>query len=220
MTRVSWNRSIVAALLCATSVFAFAGRAQAQEAEALGDEEAEARVVQHRRFVPDHEFFASAGWLPLDAFEKGLTASGGYALHFSESFAFELGFAKSFTYNTALRDELLKIRVEPTPYEVIDYYVWGAWSWCPLYGKLAIGSSSMILMDLSFTVGGGYGWFTASARPLALWGMSLRFYVTKALSLRLDTRALHFIQADGLLSGYDLHNEVSLSLGLSLSLGG
>jgi outer membrane beta-barrel protein len=211
------------ALVLALASFGFClarpGAARAQDEEE-GDESAEARVVQRRRYVPDHEFFASAGWLPLDAFEKGLTASGGYALHFSETFSVELGFAKSFPYKTALREELLKIRVAPTPYEIVDYYVWGAWSWCPLYGKLAIGSSGLILMDLSFTLGGGYGWFTASSRPLALWGASLRFYLSRVLSLRLDTRVLHFVQADGLFSGYDLHNEISLSLGLSLSLGG
>ncbi|MBI2892027.1 MAG: outer membrane beta-barrel domain-containing protein [Deltaproteobacteria bacterium] len=192
------------------------GPAAAQQ----GDESAEARVVQKRRHVPGHEFFVAAGWLPLDAFEKGLTAAGGYALHFDEAIALELSFTQSFAYDTALREELLAEDVEPTPYEIVEQFVAGAFTWTPLYGKLAVGSSGLVHMDLSFSAGGGYGWFTASSRPLALWGSTLRFYLSRLLSARLDVRALHFVQADSLFAGWDLHTEVSMSLGLALSLGG
>ncbi len=44
----------------------------------------------------------------------------------------------------------------------------------------------------------------------------MRAYLSSTWSVRLDARSLHFIETDG----FDLHNEVSISLGLSASIGG
>lgn len=182
------------------------------------DEQAEARVVQRRKFILGHEFFASAGWLPMDAFEKGITATGGYALHFTESVALEMAFTKSFTYETSLRDELLALGVSPTPFEVIDYFVSGVLAWSPFYGKLAIGVSSLAHIDFSLNVGGGYAWLTASSAPMAEWGFGFRLYISNALSARLDARSIHILQ--GSLGSLDLQNELYVALGLALSTGG
>lgn len=204
----------VAILLGSLAVVLSSSSAWAQEE----DEQAEARVVQKRKFVLGHEFFAAAGWLPMDAFEKGITATGGYALHFTDSIALELAFTKSFTYETSLRDELLALGVSPTPFEVIDYFASGVVTWSPFYGKLAIGVSSLAHIDFSLSAGGGYAWLTSSSAPMAEWGFGFRLYISSVLSARLDARSIHILQ--GSLSSLDLQNELFVALGIALSAGG
>ena len=203
-----------AILLTGLAVVLASSSAWAQEE----DEQAEARVVQKRKFILGHEFFASAGWLPMDAFEKGITATGGYALHFTESIALEMAFTKSFTYQTSLRDELLALGVSPTPFEVIDYFASGVLSWSPFYGKLAIGMSSLAHIDFSLNVGGGYAWLTSSSAPMAEWGFGFRLYISTILSARLDARSIHILQ--GSIGSLDLQNELYVALGLAVSTGG
>lgn len=188
-------------------------RAGAQEE----DERAETRVVQARKYVLGHELFVAAGWLPLDAFEKAVTASGGYALHLTQDLALEVGALKSFVYDTELRDQLLTLGKEPlASSEPVSQMITGAVSWSPFYGKLALSSGGLVHLDFTLTAGGGYGWFSKTDRPLMLWGLGMRTYLSSTWSIRLDARSLHFIESDG----WDLHNEVSISLGLAASLGG
>ncbi|MBI2892028.1 MAG: outer membrane beta-barrel domain-containing protein [Deltaproteobacteria bacterium] len=181
------------------------------------DERAETRVVQARKYVLGHEFFVAGGWLPLDAFEKAVTASGGYALHLTQELAVEVAATKSFVYDTALRDQLLSLGKTPLESsEPVSQMIAGAVSWSPFYGKLAVSSGGLLHLDFTLTAGGGYGWFSSTARPVALWGLGMRTYLSSTWSVRLDLRSLHFIETDG----WDLHNEVSISLGLAASIGG
>ncbi len=204
-------------LACAVLSFAALVTSSSDAFAQEEDERAETRVVQRRKFLLGHEFFAAAGWLPLDAFEKGLTASAGYALHFTDQLSIEGAFTKSIVYNTALRDELLSLgEVEPDSFRIVDYYASGTINWSPFYGKLAIDSGSLVHLGFALSVGGGYGWFPTTSRPLFLWGLGLRMYLSEALSARLDVKSLHFVET----SGWDLHNEVQISLGIAVSLGG
>jgi outer membrane beta-barrel protein len=218
-TRRAPSAGVLLACVAASVVASFsgAGAAHAQEE----DERAETRVVQRRKFRLGHELFLAAGWLPLDAFEKGVTGSAGYALHFTDQFALEVGLTKTLVYNTALRDELLALgEVEPESFRIVETYFSGAINWSPFYGKLAVKSGSLVHLDFSITAGGGYGWFPETNRPLLLWGLGLRLFLSESLSTRLDVRSLHFVEADSLLSGWDVHNELQMSLGIALSLGG
>src|SRR5882757_5080835 len=59
---------------------------------AAADDENPARVsvVQRRQYTLHHELQVSAGFLPLDAFYKGVTVNVGYTYHFNDHFAWRV----------------------------------------------------------------------------------------------------------------------------------
>ena len=78
-------------------------------------------AVQNRRYTQTHEFSAFVGHLPMDAFTKGVTASGSYTLHFNDLFAWEVAqFFYSFDVDTDLENELLAFDLKPTPFERVQ----------------------------------------------------------------------------------------------------
>ena len=64
-------------------------------------------AIQERAYRMEHEFDLSVGVLPLDAFTKNFYAQVGYTLHFTDSFAWQIGRgAYGYSANTGLRDQL------------------------------------------------------------------------------------------------------------------
>jgi outer membrane beta-barrel protein len=168
-------------------------------------------AVQSRRHTQTHEFTAAVGVLPLDAFEKGLTVSGAYTLHFTDVFAWEVAhFFWSFPLETDLRDELNAFDIEPTPFERVEYFLTTNFVFKPLYWKGAWLNDGLAFGELMFLVGGGYGWMTRSERPVADIGVAYRLYVSESVSLRLDVRDHAFFNAE------DIQNELWIGLGVSL----
>ena len=174
-------------------------------------------VVQNRKFDPTHEFSATVGVLPLDAFAKGVTASGSYTLHFTPHVAWEVAqFHYSFHLETDLNDKLAAFDIRPTPFELLDYYLTTNFVYSPLYWKGSWRNSGLAYGEFFLTVGGGYGWFTRSSRPGLSGGLGFRLYGSELLSFRLDARYLAF--ASGLSGGqFDIKDELWIGLGTSLS---
>lgn len=174
-------------------------------------------VVQNRKYDPTHEFTATVGVLPMDAFAKGITASGGYTLHFTPKVAWEVGqFYYSFQVQTDLNDKLGAFDIKPTPFELLEYYVTSNFVWKPLYWKGSWLNSSLAHGEFFLTAGGGYGWFTRSGRPGLSVGAGFRLFGSELLSFRFDARYLAF--AAGLGGGeFDIKDELWLGLGTSLS---
>lgn len=174
-------------------------------------------VVQNRRFDPTHEFSFAVGWLPLDAFTKGVSLSGSYTLHFSDSWAWEVGhFGYSLQYNTPLWDQLEAIDTRPAPFETVDFYATSSLLWKPLYWKGSWLNSSLAYGELFLTLGGGYGWLTRSARPALDAGGGIRIYGNSLISFRLDLRYLMFF-GDQIFERFDVKDELWIGLGTSLS---
>jgi outer membrane beta-barrel protein len=168
-------------------------------------------AVQSRRHTQTPECTAAVGVLPLDAFEKGLTVSGAYTLHFTDVFAWEVAhFFWSFPLETDLRDELNAFDIEPTPFERVEYFLTTNFVFKPLYWKGAWLNDGLAFGELMFLVGGGYGWMTRSERPVADIGVAYRLYVSESVSLRLDVRDHAFFNAE------DIQNELWIGLGVSL----
>jgi outer membrane beta-barrel protein len=193
--------------------------ASAQAQEDVDDEEIgpsySAMVVQNRKYDPTHEFSATLGLLPLDAFTKGLTLSGSYTLHFSQLVAWEIvQFSYSFPLDTDLKDELDAFDLRPTPFEVLNYYATTNFVWKPLYWKGSWLNDSLIYGEMFLTVGGGYGWFTRSGRPGLDLGVGFRIFGSELLSFRLDTRYLMFFSD---FEQFDIKDELWIGLGTSLS---
>ncbi len=184
---------------------------------ASAEEDYSAMVVQNRRFSPTHEFGVAIGWLPLDAFTKGVPVSGSYTLHFNDSWAWEVAqFNYSLQYDTDLSSELLAFNLRPTPFEVVNYYLTSSAVWKPLYWKGSWLNSTLSYGELFFALGGGYGWLTRSARPALDAGGGFRVYGNELFSFRLDIRYLMFF-GDQILENWDVKDELWIGLGTSLS---
>lgn len=170
-----------------------------------------ARAVQNRKYGGTHEFTVAVGLLPLDAFEKGLTVSGAYSLHFTDTLAWEVAqFFYSFPLETDLRAELGAFDLRPTPFERVEQYVTSNFVFKPLYWKGAWLNDGLTYGELMLLVGGGYGWLTRTKRPVVDVGVGVRVYATDWASFRLDVRGLSFVNED------DAHNELWIGLGVSL----
>ena len=212
------KRQVLCGLL---AVFALCVSAPASAAS-NGSSDGKARsydsvVVQNRKYKPTHEFTANFGVLPLDAFAKGITLSGGYTLHFSPKIAWEVAqFSYSFQVETDLNDKLSSFDLRSTPFELLDYYLSSNVVFKPLYWKGSWLNSGLTHGELFFTGGLSYGWFTRSSLPGASVGMGFRLFGSELLSFRFDTRYLLF--ASGLGEGeFEIKDELWLGLGTSLS---
>ena len=168
-------------------------------------------VVQNRAPVDTYEWSLSAGSLPLDAFKKGITASGSLTLHKNHRWAWEaIQYTYSFEYTTALEDELKAFKLQATPFERVESYVTSNLVFKPLYWKGAWLNNAMSYGELFFVAGGGYGWLTQTSRPVVDGGLGVRLFHGNGLSTRLDIRWLTFFNAD------DVQNELWVGLGISL----
>ncbi len=168
-------------------------------------------AIQNRLHTQTHEFTAAVGVLPLDAFEKGVTVSGAYTLHFDDLYAWEVAqFFYSFPFETDLAADLRAFDLQPTPFERVQYYVTSNFVFKPLYWKGAWLNDSVNRGELLLLVGGGYGWLTRTSRPVADLGAAVRLYASEWVSLRLDVRYVPFFNTD------DLQNELWIGFGASL----
>jgi outer membrane beta-barrel protein len=168
-------------------------------------------VVQNRKFNQGYEWTVFAGTLPLDAFKKGITASGALTMHFNEKWAWEaLQYTYSFEWKTALEDQLRVYELRATPFERVTSYATSNIVFKPLYWKGSWLNQSLVFGELFFVLGGGYGWLTQTNRPVIDAGFGIKLFHNQTIQTRLDVRALSFINQD------DAHNELWIGLGLSL----
>lgn len=185
--------------------------------QAVAEQDYSALVVQNRLYDPTHEFTVSLGWLPLDAFTKGVSASGSYTLHLSESWAWEaIHFTYSLQYDTELASELEAFNVAPTPFEIVDYFASSSVIWKPLYWKGSWLNSSILYGELFFALGGAYAWLTRSQRPGIDVGGGFRVYTGGLFSFRFDVRYLMFF-GDQIFEQFDVKDELWLGFGTSIS---
>jgi outer membrane beta-barrel protein len=196
---------IVAAALAAPLV------SRAEEAEEPG----KLAAVQKRKFRMDHEIFAAAQFMPLDAFYKGIGPVAGYTIHFTDVFAWEVvrgGY--SFRVDTSLRDQLEKdFGVAPTRFEEMEWLVSSAAMFTPFYGKLALANSAVTHAEIFAVVGATVAKFNDAYKPGPQAGLGLRFFLSERISVRFDARYHYLFSTTST-------QMIDLSLGLSLSLGG
>ena len=168
-------------------------------------------VVQNRAPIDLYEWTLTAGSLPLDAFKKGITASGSLTLHKDHRWAWEaVQYTYSFEYKTALEDQLRAVKLQATPFERIESYVTSNLVFKPLYWKGAWLNSAMTYGEVFFVAGGGYGWLTLTSRPVVDFGMGVKLLHSNQIATRLDVRWLTFFNAQ------DVQNELWVGLGVSL----
>jgi outer membrane beta-barrel protein len=207
-------------ILLAISVIAFLW---AWSRAAIADEEGEtsqgyaSMAVQNRMYTQTGELSAFVGFLPMDAFTKGLTLGGGYTHHFSDQWAWEVAqYFYSFHIYTSLRDDLKAQDVEPTPFEVVNQMVTSNAVFKPVYWKGSVSNQSLIQGEFLLVAGAGYAWFTRSRRMLVDLGLGVRVYASRLISFRLDVRHHTFFK-DTIFKHLKLDHELWMGLGTSFS---
>lgn len=173
-------------------------------------------AVQNREHTMTHEFTGWVGTLPMDAFTKGLTFSGGYSIHFTDFIGWEVGnFTYSYHVDTSLKEDLRNLTqpIKPTQFEVINWYLTTNLLLKPMYGKMSLFNRSLIYGEVFIALGGGIGFMTITRRPVVDAGVGFRVYVNKVVSFRIDGRWVGFVNLD------DFKNDLWLALGISLSFG-
>ena len=190
--------------------------AQAEELENPGTVSA----VQERAYRMQHELNLSLGILPLDAFYKGLYAQVGYAFHFSDSFAWQVGRgAYVYSVRTGLRDQLERdFNVLPTNFEEVQFFVGSDLMWKPLYGKLSVLNKYVVHGEVYLLAGVSIFKFTSAFRPGINLGGGGRIFLSKYASLRLDVTDNVVLPTGG--AAKTFANVMTITLGLGINFGG
>ena len=175
-------------------------------AEAQPDIEVDApRVfsIQPRPYRLGHEFSLGVGFLPLDAFYKGVAIGASYTYHFSDFWAWEMANINySINIDSGLQGELLdKYNVRPVDASGGKVTLIGTSNLVvkPLFGKLALFNASKLYAETYFNVGVGPVRLERQSRGTFYFatdvGAGMRFWVVQAFSLKFEVR--DFIIFDG-----------------------
>ena len=194
--RIRLRRSATKTLLaCLTGLLAAIGPVAAEEPQ---DTPGRLAAVQQRKFRMGHELFAAASVLPLDAFYKGVGPTVSYTYHFTDSLGWEVIRASySFNLNTKLRDQLEKdFGVAPTKFEQVQYHLETSANFAPLYGKFALLNTKVVHSELFLLGGATLARMTDAFRPGVHGGLGLRFFLSQAISARVEGR-YHFVVGGG-----------------------
>ncbi len=177
-------------------------------------------ALQNRTYYLNHGLEGHVGYLPIDAFNKGIIVGGSYTYYFSEFTGWEIINANyNFNIETDLREDAksqgLDVRLEDA--DLLDFVIWymsTAIIYTPLYNKNLLFNKSIVYGETSFVLGGGVANFDiAGIRPLITIGAVVRFFLGQSTSLNIDIRE-HVYFRDSEVDGL-----FTISLGLAFQLG-
>ena len=182
-------------------------------------------VVQNREYRMEHEFRVGVGTLPIDAFFKGISLSGGYTWHLSDIWGIEGDFVYLKNFNSSLRDDLEQsFGIPSTEFAEIKWYGKAGALFKPFYGKLAFLNDQQVHGEFFFSLSGVVaqmeGGESTEEEPLGKGkrfgiggapGFGLRGYINRYLSVRFDFSWMIIYSAG------DFHYPLSLSLSFAVS---
>ena len=162
-----------------------------------------------------HEFHVSPGFLPLDAYEKGVTGNASYTYHLSDTWGIEaihLSYVKNV--ETRLQYDLERLfGIQAVQRDSLQYFVSSSLVYKPIYRKMVVFGKYIMHGETFFILGGGAFKFEGATRTAADLGIGFRMFFSQWLSMRFDARNYVWF-------GGGTHNVPMLSLGLSVNLGG
>ncbi len=184
---------------------------------AYADDESPARVsvVQKRQYTMRHEISVSGGFLPLDAFYKGVTVNVGYTYHFNDHFAWRVARgAYDKTLDTGLKRQLeQQFGVLTTDFPEVQWMAGSDLVWNAFYGKTAFMNAFVLHLALFLVLGGDAVKTQTEVLPAVNFGGGIRFFATDWLSVKVEA-SNHFV------FGKKSFNVVDLQLALAVNLGG
>jgi outer membrane beta-barrel protein len=179
-------------------------------------------AIQRRLFRVGLELNGGAGILPINAFDKGFTASGSVTWHFNSVLAWEIA-QGSYVFaqlDTGLKKQLMEnFAVQPTELATPLFLGSSNLVFTPFYGKLAGMNRSVNHVEVFFPVGLAMARYDNPGQ----WqegidlGLGLRWFLDSHLSARLDAR--DFLLTPGI-KEFSLTNELLFAVGLSVAFGG
>jgi outer membrane beta-barrel protein len=217
------RRSFVCAAWCvAACAAAFAAPASAQYDDEDGG--GYAVVIQDKKFKMAHEFTLQTGILPIDAFYKGVPATGRYTLHFDDFNGWEIAGTYSANIDSGLRGILADDPFNVQPQNINELFVIVETNYVmkPFQGKLALFNSTIIYAQL-FAVAGltvSY-WSDTSFRPGPDVGLGMHLYIFDWLMARVDLR--HALVMNGVPivdENASVDGILQMYAGVSFNLGG
>lgn len=180
------------------------------------DDESPARVsvIQKRQYTLRHEISVSGGFLPLDAFYKGVTVNAAYTFHFNDHFAWRVARG---TYDGAIDTGLKKqlqqqFGVLTTDFPQVQWMAGSDLVWNAFYGKTAFMNLVVLHLALFVVLGGDAVKTQTEILPAVNVGGGIRFFATEWLSVKLEA-SNHFVV------GKKQFNVVDLQLALAVNLG-
>lgn len=185
----------------------------------LDEEQVATYAVQSRLFRLGGELTVAAGFLPINAFNKGLTVGGGFTYHISNSWAWEI-IRGAYVYkqlDTGLKQELLEnFNVQPTDISALDFILSSNLVLKPFYGKLSVFNRRVIHIDVSVPFGIALARYTnpQAYLPGPDAGLIFRVFVSPHISFCLDVREHVFF------NHLNTRQEVHVSLGAAFAWGG
>lgn len=180
-------------------------------------------AVQDREHYLNRGLSLSAGYLPSDAFNKGVIVGATYTHFFTDYFAWEVAnFNYSFNIETSLKNELITkfpAEIENVGFEgnldFIKFYVTSNLVYTPFYNKSLLFNKRVVRGETSFVLGAGTVKFEITGyKPIVDFGLFLRYFLTPATSLKFDFRSNFYYDADRGLSNF-----LSLVVSYSVQLG-
>lgn len=162
------------------------------------DEPEEKVAIQRRKYLMAHELRLSIGAMPLDAFQKGWTASLSYTVHLNDYFAWEVVQGTfALLSSTNLRDTLIAtFAVPPEDFAAPRIVLTTGLELSPFYGKQAMLNDEITHQGLFFGLYGGvmfgdretFADTLGDLRPAVGLGIGYRLYASKLVSFRFDAR--------------------------------
>jgi outer membrane beta-barrel protein len=190
----------------------------------VDEEQVASYAVQSRLFRLGGELTVAAGFLPVNAFNKGLTVGGSFTYHISNSWAWEV-IHGAYVYkqlDTGLKKELLdNFNAKPTEISALDYVISTNVLLKPFYGKLAVFNRRVIHLEVSVPFGAAFSRYInpQAYLPGVDAGLIFRIFVSPHVSFCLDVRDYVFFHPWDT-KNWNTRQEVHVSLGAAFAWGG
>jgi outer membrane beta-barrel protein len=168
----------------------------AEEEEELLDDDGSVAAVQDRLFKLKHELSFGIGFLPLDAFYKGLSAQLGYTFHFSDHLSWQVG-RGFFNYSlpTSLQKSLeAEWGATPSEFQRVEWAIGSELMFRPIYAKGTLLNQSLMWFELYLVGGASVFKMNNGFAPAVNLGGGFRVFQSQAVSFRIEA-ADHFVFA-------------------------
>ncbi len=175
-------------------------------------------AVEPRAFNPRYDITANLGFLPIDAFYKGLTYGVSYTQSYTSLWSWEIVNANySSKMDTNLKKDLLS-NFNVRPQGILDHVQWFALSnvvYTPIYSKNLLFNQRILYGSTSLVLGGGMvGFSEGDVVPALGGGVIIRAFHSEKYSSKFDFRSyMHFGQ------GKSSDVILMITYGLSFELG-
>jgi outer membrane beta-barrel protein len=232
-------RLFVGALIGLTGVLLASNQAFAEDepsstASSEGRDTAPRIAIQRQKFKMAHEIGLSFGIMPLDAFQKSLTANLSYTIHTDSYISWEVFRVTGATLtSTNLRNELINtFAISPEDFAAPRFMATTGLEVTPIYGKLVL-LNDIVVHQAFFA--GAYGGVIfgdrhnrdgssnlsksfSDSRPAGGLGLGYRLFLSKSWSFRIDARDfISFKRAIQQNERFESENVLSITAGFSLN---